>query len=450
MRKPVDIIFPPLKNGKISYFRLALRSISQLSFQANELTGLFFLAAVLIASPISCAYLTVAALLATVGRMLLGERGPILTTGLPGLNPCLIALSLPAFFQTGWSNVSMWFVLISCIAIAVVLVWLCVKVLPFPTLALPFLIIFWVLYALIPELDFLRPIALSADSKKNFHPVAAVMFSLGQAIFSPNIWSGMLFLIGLLLSNWRHALIAFLGAVISNIVSYYYRNADPMSVNLGLYGFNGVLAAVSVFVFCGGKFRLSLFGAVISTMLIPVIAKFGVQTLSSPFVFTTWLILGLGWVETNWFNIHPNDSPTTKSNDKLKTDLVSKDKLLEISGGKLMSSIVISNLIEHAKNLRTNGDWKPFHPGVTAHWLYNEPESNAEAVFLLYEAGARVPLHEHLGYEHMYVLDGDQSDENGSYPAGSFVIHPPGTKHSPYSVSGCVALLIYEKGVRFI
>jgi len=315
MKKPVDFIFPPVETGKVQYLRLVLRGISQLCFQTNELTGLFFLAAVLIASPISCAYLVVAALLAPAGRMLLGERGPVLSTGLPGLNPCLIALSIPAFFQTGWGNMSMWVVLIICVAVAVVLVRLCVAILPFPTLALPFLIIFWILYALASKFDFLRPITFPTNMTTTFHPVIAVLFSLGQAIFSPNIWSGLLFLIGLLLSNWRHGLIAFFGAAIGTLVSYYYHNVDPSSADLGLYGFNGVLTAVSVFVFCGGKLRLSLFGAIIATMLMPAIAYFGVQTLSSPFVFTTWFMLGLGWIEDNWFNVRPPPSPTSKSGE---------------------------------------------------------------------------------------------------------------------------------------
>ena len=65
-------------------------------------------------------------------------------------------------------------------------------------------------------------------------------------------------------------------------------------------------------------------------------------------------------------------------------------------------------------------------------------------------AGARVAEHEHVGYEQMLVLEGDEFDEHGSYPAGSFVINPPGTRHSPGSKSGCMALLIYEKAVRFV
>ncbi len=114
------------------------------------------------------------------------------------------------------------------------------------------------------------------------------------------------------------------------------------------------------------------------------------------------------------------------------------------------SDIVFSNLLEQVKQLREPGDWAAFRPGVTAHWLYNDGNGGPSAVLLRYTAGARVAEHEHVGYEHMLVLEGDQFDEHGSYPQGSFVVHPPGTRHSPGSVGGCVALLIYEKAVRFL
>jgi hypothetical protein len=42
--------------------------------------------------------------------------------------------------------------------------------------------------------------------------------------------------------------------------------------------------------------------------------------------------------------------------------------------------IVFANLLEQAKKLRDTGDWKPFRPGVTAHWLYNEGSGGAAAV----------------------------------------------------------------------
>jgi len=113
-------------------------------------------------------------------------------------------------------------------------------------------------------------------------------------------------------------------------------------------------------------------------------------------------------------------------------------------------SIVFSNLLDEVRHLRETNDWKPFRPGVTAHWLYGDFHGGPSAVLLRYEPGARVAEHEHVGYEHMFVLEGDQYDEHGSYPTGSFVINPPGTRHSPGSKGGCIALLIYEKPVRFV
>jgi anti-sigma factor ChrR (cupin superfamily) len=116
----------------------------------------------------------------------------------------------------------------------------------------------------------------------------------------------------------------------------------------------------------------------------------------------------------------------------------------------LSSPIVFSNLVEQAHELGGTDDWEDFHPGVTAHWLYDEGDGGPAAVLLRYEAGARVPLHEHVGYEHMLVLEGEEYDEAGSYPAGSFVVNPPGSRHSPGSREGCIALLVYERAVRFV
>ena len=113
-------------------------------------------------------------------------------------------------------------------------------------------------------------------------------------------------------------------------------------------------------------------------------------------------------------------------------------------------SVILADLAAYVDGLRDPEDWEPFRPGVTAHVLYLDKDSGAEAVLLRYEPGARVAAHEHVGYEHMFVVEGDQYDELGTYPAGSFVVHPPGTRHSPGSKGGCIALLIYAKPVKFV
>ncbi len=94
--------------------------------------------------------------------------------------------------------------------------------------------------------------------------------------------------------------------------------------------------------------------------------------------------------------------------------------------------------------------WQTFRPGVEIVPLYGgEGDEGPAAALLRYAPGASVPPHEHGGYEHVYVLAGAQEDERGRYPAGSFVVNPPGSAHAVRSPEGCLALLVWERPVRF-
>ena len=183
MKQFVDRIFPPIERSKIPYWRLVLRGCAQLCLQRSEVTGLLFLVAVLVASPLSFAYMLVAAIIAPGARLLLGAKPSTLETGLPGLNPCLVALALPAFFQTGWTNPAMWGVLLICVIIVVVLVHVSVAVLPFPILAAPFIVIIFILFALSSSVDILQPIVLGSVEQNHIHPIRALFFSMGQVAF---------------------------------------------------------------------------------------------------------------------------------------------------------------------------------------------------------------------------------------------------------------------------
>ncbi len=91
--------------------------------------------------------------------------------------------------------------------------------------------------------------------------------------------------------------------------------------------------------------------------------------------------------------------------------------------------------------------WEPFHPGVDIYRLYNDAEGGAAAALLRYQPGASVPLHKHTGFEHIFVLSGSQTDENGEHQAGTLVINPPNTHHNVISQAGCIVLAIWEKPV---
>ena len=54
-----------------------------------------------------------------------------------------------------------------------------------------------------------------------------------------------------------------------------------------------------------------------------------------------------------------------------------------------------------------------------------------------YQPGARFSAHTHDLGEEILVLDGVFSDETGDYPAGSYLMSPPGSRHAPFSETGC-------------
>lgn len=54
-----------------------------------------------------------------------------------------------------------------------------------------------------------------------------------------------------------------------------------------------------------------------------------------------------------------------------------------------------------------------------------------------YQPGAKFKSHTHDLGEEIFVLDGVFSDETGDYPAGTYIMNPPGSSHEPFSDLGC-------------
>ena len=94
--------------------------------------------------------------------------------------------------------------------------------------------------------------------------------------------------------------------------------------------------------------------------------------------------------------------------------------------------------------------WEPLRPGIEAAWLYRHEPDGARAALLRYQPGASVPAHEHLGYEHIYVLQGTQSDDTRVYLPGTLTVFPPGLRHRIFSEGGCIVLAIWTAPIRFI
>ena len=76
--------------------------------------------------------------------------------------------------------------------------------------------------------------------------------------------------------------------------------------------------------------------------------------------------------------------------------------------------------------------------GVSRIPLEREAEESGHTTsFVKFAPGSFFPAHLHPQGEELFVLDGVFSDENGDYPAGTYIRNPPGSRHSPFTREGC-------------
>jgi anti-sigma factor ChrR (cupin superfamily) len=94
--------------------------------------------------------------------------------------------------------------------------------------------------------------------------------------------------------------------------------------------------------------------------------------------------------------------------------------------------------------------WQPFVNGAEIRRLYGDGKAGPTAVLIRFREETQVPVHLHEGYEHIFILAGEQRDQNGIRNRGALTINPPGTLHGVSSKAGTIVLVIYEKPVVFL
>jgi anti-sigma factor ChrR (cupin superfamily) len=80
--------------------------------------------------------------------------------------------------------------------------------------------------------------------------------------------------------------------------------------------------------------------------------------------------------------------------------------------------------------------WRPgLVPGLTVLPLHGW--GSEQVALVRWAPGTVFVSHGHPGGEEILVLEGVFADEGGSYPAGCWLRHPPGSVHRPWSEEGC-------------
>jgi len=84
--------------------------------------------------------------------------------------------------------------------------------------------------------------------------------------------------------------------------------------------------------------------------------------------------------------------------------------------------------------------------GVSRIHLEREAEESGHTTsFVRFASGSHFSPHTHPQGEEILVLDGVFSDENGDYPAGTYIRNPPGSTHRPFTEQGCTLFVKLEQ-----
>jgi len=84
-------------------------------------------------------------------------------------------------------------------------------------------------------------------------------------------------------------------------------------------------------------------------------------------------------------------------------------------------------------------------PNPSLEWLplHGDADDGYECFMIRFKPGASSTPHEHSGYEHFLVLDGELHDCDGMvFKTGDFVSFAPGSRHYSTSPVGCTLLAI--------
>lgn len=293
----------------LSFVDSVLRGVGQVMLQNNSYTGLLFLIGIFYNSPLFAAGVLVGTSISTATAMTLGaERGAI-RAGLFGFNGALVAIALLYFLQPDaltWGCVILAAALSTIVTSALQNL---LRVWNVPALTAPF--VFTALCFFLATARFARlestdllptaglPKAIAVEGVVTSTTIIEGLFSgIAQVLFQGNVISGVLFVVGLLISSRAACMAALVGSLIGLTVAWGMGAAEP-AIRSGAFGFNSVLVAIAfggslfaldrVSVICGvlGSIIVAFVFAAISAALEPL----GMPAMTLPFVLITWLFL---------------------------------------------------------------------------------------------------------------------------------------------------------------
>lgn len=258
-----------------------LRGLGQIMLQRNAATGVGFVLAIAINSPLAA----FAAFLGSVAGTALAWPGKFppdeIRDGLYGFNAALVGIATVHFYPVS--------ILAAAAGICgIVFATGLMRAMQLRSLnpyTFPFVLTVWLMFLLIPPGQ-----ATGAGSMASGYALAdGFLQAFGQVMFQGNSLTGLVFLVAILINSTRCAGFAALGAAVA-VVTAAVLDWPVDRLVAGIHGYNAVLSAIAL-ALVARRPVLPLIGIALSIVITRAFLVSGVPALTFPFVLATWIVL---------------------------------------------------------------------------------------------------------------------------------------------------------------
>lgn len=267
------------------------RGIGQVMFQNNALSGLLMLIGIFLNSWQMGILALSGNIISTLTAHFSGYGRDDIKNGLYGFNGTLVGIAVGVFMELSLGSLLL-MVVAACISTWIARLLNLQRSLPgFTT---PFILSVWMLLGFCSWImpDILLVSDTVTDATQGINYFQTFSFGIGQVMFQGNIWTGLLFLVGILVNSRTAAFYTVIGALFP-IPLAILLGIDAETLNMGLMGYNGVLCAIAL----GDRTLKSLVwdscSVLLSTLLQIIGMNLEITTLTAPFVVSVWIIMGI-------------------------------------------------------------------------------------------------------------------------------------------------------------
>ncbi|MFA6496071.1 MAG: urea transporter [Patescibacteria group bacterium] len=280
------------------FIKILLRGVSQVMLQNNAFTGALFLFGIFYNSWIMGLGAILGAVTSTLAAYFFKNNKEDIQNGLYGFNGTLVGIALFYFFE-----INLLLVIISIIGAvlssAVMYYMHTRKLSPF---TFPFVLSAWIIMLMIQLLNLVPWATNAVSSAVKINILPSLSMGFGQVMFQASIITGLIFFLAILVNSRRAAFYGLAGSLLGMLAAMVF--SFPVNlINIGIFGFNGVLCGIAFSEKNKLSWALALVSIVISVLIMSGFNSLSLIALTAPFVFASWITLGLRKVILNRFSV---------------------------------------------------------------------------------------------------------------------------------------------------